>query len=162
MLIIHPMSWKKGDLLRAFNYASVPLYGLGKGAAWLSDQGYHIYSIMPDANRFIRHHFASFWGAYAFAYLAGEALLYAAEKLPRTFGKVAKHSTELSTAFSAAVLTGWELTTGFRNKFDWGDMAIYGAAMGLYYFLNRSHKDKTPAPAKTDAGAKELPNPNVT
>lgn len=165
MLIMPPMAWKKGDLLRAFNYASVPLYGLGKGiqkgAVWLHDQGYNVYNVMPEANRFVRHHFASFWGAYALAYLAGEGLIYAAEKVSG-LKNLRKWSTELSTAFSAAALATYELTLGYRGKLDWGDMGIYGLAMGLYYLLNRHHDNETPAPATTDPGAENLPKPKTT
>ncbi|MCB9990294.1 MAG: hypothetical protein H6867_02805 [Rhodospirillales bacterium] len=154
-------------LTHIFNYASVPLYLLGEGLQRLSagvkgctdfngaaqqachkvfevtgPDGIDIYSRMPIGGQEMRYYFSGFFGAAALNFLSGRYFPALNRLLPdimrpALFDKAEKANLELSAAFSMAALTHWELTHQNFGIFDWKDMGVYVAAVGLSYALNK-------------------------
>ncbi len=88
---------------------------------------------------YLKNHLSDFFGAYALAYACQ---LLTQGSLPK-----ARNSELIYAPAAMALLTFWELThINKKIGFDWGDMAVYSAALaivcGLDKMMNRAPNDK--------------------
>jgi hypothetical protein len=91
--------------------------------------GYDMYNSMPFNSDLLRHHASGFFGCYG--------VFYFLKLIADTQDKIRSRAIELSGLVTFFLMAVWEVTH-INNHFDWGDMATYGAAIGVAIVINKS------------------------